>query len=191
MKSVWITDLRTREMQNAREYLSAQGWQVLTSPEELCLWDDEAVREFVASCGETLSGVIHPAPPPFQCRLEKTNETLIAQARDEGAVAAWCITKAAGDLFRKKGRGNLIWFSSVHAEKPMGYGTLFSAGCGAVQMLSREISQDYGPDGVLSFFVQRGPSVDDPDLTSGATILSPQVGRYRSSAIILSLHSGR
>ena len=169
MKSVWITDLRTREMQNAREYLSAQGWQVLTSPEELCLWDDEAVREFVASCGETLSGVIHPAPPPFQCRLEKTNETLIAQARDEGAVAAWCITKAAGDLFRKKGRGNLIWFSSVHAEKPMGYGTLFSAGCGAVQMLSREISQDYGPEGVLSFFVQRGPSADDPDLKSDLT----------------------
>ncbi len=169
MKSVWITDLRTREMQNAQDYLSAQGWQVLTSPEGLCLWDEKAVREFVTSCGEMLSGVIHPAPPPFQCRLEKMNERLIAQARDEGAVAAWCVTKAAGDLFRKKGRGNLIWFSSVHAEKPMGYGTLFSAGCGAVQMLNREISQDYGPDGVLSFFVQRGPSADDPELKSDLT----------------------
>ena len=169
MKSVWITDLRTREMQNAHDYLSAQGWQVLTSPEGLCLWDEAAVHAFVASCGEMLSGVIHPAPPPFQCPLEKADEARAAQARDEGALAAWCVAKAAGSLFRKKGAGTMIWFSSVHAEKPMGYGTLFSAGCGAVQMLSREISQDYGPDGVLSFFVQRGPSADDPDLTSDLT----------------------
>ena len=169
MKSVWITDLRTREMKDAREYLSAQGWQVLVSPEGLCLWDEEAVQGFVDSCPETLTGVIHPAPPPFQCPLEKADEASAARARDEGAVAAWCVARAAGALFRKKGGGSLIWFSSVHAEKPMGYGTLFSAGCGAVQMLNREISQDYGPDGVLSFFVQRGPSADDPDLRSDLT----------------------
>lgn len=169
MKSVWITDLRTREMRDARDYLAAQGWQVAVSPEGLCLWDEKAVRDFVDTCAETLTAVIHPAPPPFQCPLEQADEALVARARDEGIIAAWNITKAAGGLFRQKGSGTLIWFSSVHAEKPMGYGFLFSGGCGAVQMLNREISQDYGPDGVLSFFVQRGPSADDPDLKSDLT----------------------
>lgn len=169
MKSIWITDLRTPEMRDARDYLSARGWQVLVSPERLCLWDEEAVQGFVNSCRDTLEAVIHPAPPPYQCSLEDADETLAARARDEGAVAAWCVTKAAGGLFREKGHGYMIWFSSIHADKPMGYGSLFSAGCGAVQMLSREISQDYGPDGVLSFFVQRGPSADDPDLKSDLT----------------------
>ena len=169
MRSVWITDLRSREMRDACEYLSAQGWQVLTTPEGLCLWDEEAVQGFVNSCGDGLSSVIHPAPPPFQCPLEKADETRVSQARDEGAISAWCIAKAAGARFRRKGSGSLIWFSSVHAEKPMGYGTLFSAGCGAVQMLNREISQDYGPDGVMSFFVQRGPSAEDPDLRCDLT----------------------
>lgn len=169
MKSVWITDLRTHEMRDARDYLSAQGWQVLVSPEGLCLWDEKAVQKFVDSCRDTLTGVIHPAPPPFQCTLGEAGEVIAAQARDEGVIAAWCVAKAAGSLFREKHRGNLVWFSSVHAEKPMGYGILFSAGCGAVQMLNREISQDYGTDGILSFFVQRGPSAYDPDLKNDLT----------------------
>ena len=169
MNSVWITDLRTREMRDARDDLAKKGWRVVTSPEGLCLWDEEAVAGFVAACGETLCGVIHPAPPPFQCSLEQADDETAARARDEGPLAAWCVTKAAGALFRRKGSGRFIYVSSIHAEKPMGYGFLYSAGCGAVQMLSREVSQDYGPDGVLSFFVQRGPSADDPDLKSDVT----------------------
>ena len=169
--SVWITDLRTPEMREAREDLTARGWQVLTSPEGLCLWDEEAVRAFLAPCRESLQGVIHPVPPAFQSPLETTDEAQAARARDEGVMAAWCVTKTAGEIFRKKGSGSLIYVGSIHAEKPMGYGTLFSAGCGAVQMLNREVSQDYGPDGVRSFFIQRGPSAEAPELKSDLTDL--------------------
>ena len=63
----------------------------------------------------------------------------------------------------------LIYLGSVHAEKPMGYGTLFSAGCGAVQMLNREVNQDYGTSGVRSYYVQRGPMTGDPDLRNDLT----------------------
>ena len=171
MNSVWITDLRTREMREARAFLSAQGWRILESPKDLCLWDEEAVNAFLAPYGESLCGVIHPAPPAFQSPLEKTDEAGAARARDEGVMAPWCITKSSGAIFRRKKSGSLIYVSSIHAEKPMGYGTLFSAGCGAVQMLNRETSQDYGADGVRSFFIQRGPSATDPDLKSDLTDL--------------------
>ncbi len=169
MKSVWITDLRTREMQEASAWLAEQGWQVISSPQGLCLWAEEELRVFLEPWRDTLAGVIHPAPPPFQSPLETTDEAQEARARDEGPMAAWCVTKVCGEIFRGKGDGTIIYVSSVHAEKPMGYGTLFSAGCGAVQMLNREVSQDYGPDGVRCYFVQRGPSADDPDLRSDLT----------------------
>lgn len=171
MNSVWITDLRTREMREAREYLSAHGWQVLLSPADLRLWEEEAVGAFLAPYRDTLCGVIHPSPPAFRSPLEETDEAQAARARDEGVMAAWCVTKTAGAIFREKGSGCLIYVSSIHAEKPMGYGSLFSAGCGAVQMLNREASQDYGADGVMSFFIQRGPSAEEPDLKSDLTDL--------------------
>lgn len=166
MKSVVITDLRTAEMRAARAYLAAEGWRVLVPPEGIRLWKEEEVGAFAGTCPEDLAGVIHPAPPAFQCPLEQAEEETAARARDEGPLAAWCVSKVFGGIFREKGRGSLVFLNSVHAEKPMGFGFLFSAGCGAVQMLNREISQDYGAAGVCSYFIQRGPSASDPDLKS-------------------------
>ena len=85
-------------------------------------------------------------------------------------MAAWCVTKVFGGIFREKKAGTLIYLNSFHAEKPVGYGFLFSAGCGAVQMLAREVNQDYGTSGVRSFFIQRGITPSDPD---GRSDLSP------------------
>ena len=169
MRTVVITDLRTAEMRSAKAYLEAEGWQVAVPPEGCRLWKEEEVRAFAETCPEDLAGVIHPAPPVFQCSLEQADEEAVARARDDGPMAAWCVTKVFGCRFRDRGQGSLIYVSSVHAEKPMGYGFLFSAGCGAVQMLNREVSQDYGTSGVCSYFVQRGPSEEDPDLKNDLT----------------------
>ena len=165
MKNIVITDLRTREMRDARDDLEQRGYSVLTVPENIPLWDEEKLRAFAADCGE-LAGVIHPAPPLFQCALEDADEEAFARARDDGPIAAWSVTKVFGDILRKQQGGSLIYFNSTHAEKPVGKGFLFSAGCGAVQMLSREASQDYGSAGVRCYFIQRGPGPDDPDAKS-------------------------
>ena len=166
MSSIVITDLRTAPLREARAYLTAQGFRVLTPPDGCCLWNEEELRAFASSCPEDLTGVIHPAPPAFQCPLEQADEEQVAAARDEGPLAAWCVTKVFGELFRNKGKGSLVYIGSVHAEKPMGYGFLFSAGCGAVQMLNREANQDYGTSGVRTYYIQRGPMPGDPDLRS-------------------------
>ena len=169
MNSVVITDLRTPQMRSAREYLLSQGWQVLSPPDGCRLWKEAEVRAFAAACPEDLSGVIHPAPPVFQCSLEQAEEETVAAARDEGPLAAWCVTKVFGERFRARGGGTLIYCGSVHAEKPMGYGFLFSGGCGAVQMLNREANQDYGTSGVRTYYLQRGPTAADPDLENDLT----------------------
>ena len=169
MSCIVLTDLRTAQMRAAKEYLEAQGYAVRIPPEGCRLWKEDEVRAFAVSCPEDLTGMIHPAPPAFQCGLEEATEEQAARARDEGPLAAWCVTKVFGEIFRKKGGGTLIYLGSIHAEKPMGYGALFSAGCGAVQMLNREVNQDYGTSGVRSYYVQRGPMTGDPDLRNDLT----------------------
>ena len=163
---VIITDLRTAEAQSALRYLNAQGYNAEPIPESVCLWDEASLRAYALEKQEDLVAVIHPAPPVFQLGFEQANESDFAKARDEGPMAAWCVTKVFGVLFREKRNGVLIYLNSIHAEKPVGRGFLFSAGCGAVQMLNREVNQDYGTSGVRCYFVERGTSGGDPDLRS-------------------------
>ena len=96
MRSVWITDLRSREMRDACEYLSAQGWQVLTTPEGLCLWDEEAVQGFVNSCSDGLSNfatddeilqtyLLHPDPE--ECCRDLLSQTYARGAGDNVTIA--------------------------------------------------------------------------------------------------------
>lgn len=169
MSTIVITRPDSAEMKSLKAYLAAQGHHVVSPPENCRLWDEAEIRAFASACPDDLSGVVHPAPPPFQCSLEKADEETVARARDEGPLAAWCVTKVFGGRFRAQGRGSLIYVGSVHAEKPMGYGFLFSGGCGAVQMLNREANQDYGTSGVHTYYIQKGPTVSDPDLANNLT----------------------
>ena len=165
-QQIVITDLRTETAREIKTGLEKMGYEVLIPPVGCRLWDETELGAFAASCGENLIGVIHPAPPPEQCPLERADEERVAAARDQGPIAAWCVAKTFGGLFRSRGSGALIFLGSIHAEKPVGYGFLFSMGCGAVQMLNREVNQDYGTSGVRSYYVQRGPMHGDPDLRS-------------------------
>ena len=167
---VLITDLRTAEARDARSFLSSKGYEVVTVPDGLPLWNPEPLSAFAETVADRLLGVIHPAPPLFLSPLEQMTEEDFASARDDGVLSAWSVTRVFGGIFREKGDGVLIYLNSIHAEKPVGRGSLFSMGCGAVQMLAREVNQDYGPRGVRSFFIQRGITETDPD---GRSDISP------------------
>ncbi len=169
-QTIVITDLRTQEARDALASFGTLGYEALAVPESVPLWDEEALSAFARPLAPTLAAVIHPAPPLFLCGFEEADEALFARAADEGAVAAWCVTKVFCGLFREKRGGALIYLNSIHAEKPVGRGFLFSMGCAAAQMLSREANQDYGTDGVMTYFVERGISPDDPD---GKSNVSP------------------
>ena len=140
-------------------------------PADVCLWDEEALGAFARAHADGLIAVIHPAPPLIMCGFEQADEAMFMQASNEGAIAAWCVTKVFGGIFREKHDGSIIYLNSIHAEKPVGRGFLFSMSCGAVQMLAREANQDYGPDGVRTYFIQRGISADDPDGKSDVSSL--------------------
>ena len=163
---VIVTDLRAQEARDAFDYLRAEGYDVRTVPDHVTLWDEASLSAYAQALDTPICGVLHPAPPRILGSVEQATEEDWAKARDEGPLAAWCVTKALGGVMREQGNGCIIYLNSIHAEKPVGKGFLYSIGCGAVQMLSREVSQDYGPDGVNSFFVERGVTADDPDSRS-------------------------
>lgn len=162
-KSVLITDLRTREAREAMAYLNGNGYDAFTVPEGMCLWEEKTLEAWARTLGNELYAVIHPAPPLFLSPFEEQTEDSFARAANEGILSAFCVTKVFAGMFRERREGVLIYLNSIHAEKPVGRGSLFSMSCGAVQMLAREVNQDYGTQGVRSYFIQRGISASDPD----------------------------
>ncbi len=155
-KTIIITDARSPQAQCAADYLAQQGYDVQVIPDTIPLWNEEALTAYAAQYADTLHGVIHPAPPKRLGGILSVSEEDWLAAREEGPIAAFCVTKVFCNIMREKQQGAMVYLNSIHAEKPVGEGMLFSMGCGAVQMLCREVNQDYGEQGVSCYFVQQG-----------------------------------
>ena len=155
-KTVVITDLRSEEAKSAAVYLRENGYEVVTVPEDILLYHEEDLQAFADSVKDSLTGVIHPAPPMIKGGILDVTEEEWERASNEGAIAALIVTKVFCGIFREKKAGSLIFLNSIHAEKPVGKGILFSMNCGAADMLSREAVQDYASDGINIYFVERG-----------------------------------
>jgi len=165
-KTVIFTGSRMAEAREAQAYLETLGYQTVTVPEEICLWDEDALRTFAKPYAASLAGVVHPAPERIMGSVEEVSEEQWNRALNEGPLSAWCVTKVFCGIMKENGGGSMIYLNSIHAEKPVGNGSLFSMGCGAVQMLAREANQDYGQFHVNTYFIQKGISRTDPDSKS-------------------------
>lgn len=170
-KAVIITDRRSVQAQEAEAYLKTLGYQVICVPDSLSLCDEQALSAFAEPYKDDLCGVIHPAPPRILGGIEQVTEEDWIRAREEGPIAALVVARVFCGMFREKGQGSLIFLNSIHAEKPVGRGFLYSTGCGAVQMLARELTVDYGADNVNIFFVQQGIAEEDLSSRSDVTPL--------------------
>lgn len=164
--TVIFTSTAMAEAAEAAAFLAEQGYRVVTVPGEVCLWDEDALRAFAAPYVSSLLGVVHPAPERILGSVESVTEEQWVQATNEGPLAAWCVTKVFCGIMKENGRGSMIYLNSIHAEKPVGNGALFSMGCGAVQMLCKEANQDYAQFGVNTFFIQKGITPTDPESKS-------------------------
>ena len=162
-----ITDNRSRAACAAAAHLLTLGFRVAlnhlggdsvagTEPICLDLTDEAALSDWTEACADDFCAVIHPAPPPVHASLAAATEDEWRQAFREGALASLLVTKAAGCRLSSLGRGAMVYLGSIHAEKPMGQGFLFSMACSATQMLCREAALDFGTKGVHAYYVQRG-----------------------------------
>lgn len=187
---IFISDNRGSTACETARYLLTMGYRVAlndlggpavpgSETTTLSLTDRDALGAYFASCSNSLRAVIHAAPPPIQVKLEDVDEECFHNAFREGALASMMLTAAAGAHLAALGRGALIYLGSIHAEKPMGYGLLYSIACASTQMLCREAALDFGAKGVNCFYIQRGIQEDDLKYANNLTnIFSATNSRY-------------
>jgi NAD(P)-dependent dehydrogenase (short-subunit alcohol dehydrogenase family) len=176
MPLVFISDGRSAVARAVAEHLSRAGYRVAVNGgtvagcerADVDLTDLAALEGYFEDCG-TLAGALHFAPPPAAAPIEGADEGELERALREGAVSSLLFARAAGNAMAAAGRGALIFMGDIHAEKPTGCAFLHSMHVAAMQMLSREAALDYGRRGVNCFFVMRGPTEGDAELSSATT----------------------
>ena len=127
------------------EYIQKIGY----SPVECGDFDD---------MGDDLVGAILINPPVANLRggIEDTTDEMWKNARDAFVLPMLSLTQKIGSTLAKNRKGSLIYLNSIHAEKPIGDGFLYTAGCAAVQALCREAALIYGSRNVGCYNVMRG-----------------------------------
>lgn len=168
MESVLITETRSADARSAAISLREAGYEVI-SGDGVRMWDEAEARALESRITSRLCGVIHMSPERILAGCESASDAQWNAALNEGALSALITTKVFAGRMAENGGGALIFLGSIHADKPVGGGFLYSINCAATQMLCREASQDYGARGVRCFYVERGISETDKNDPSSAS----------------------
>ena len=107
---------------------------------------------------ENLIGAVLANPPVSLMRggVEDTTDEMWKNARDIFPVSMLNITQVIGKILIQNKKGCIIYLNSIHAEKPVGCGFLYTMGCAAVQALCREAALIYGSYNVGCYNIMRG-----------------------------------
>jgi NAD(P)-dependent dehydrogenase (short-subunit alcohol dehydrogenase family) len=94
--------------------------------------------------------------------IEDCSDTVFKKELNINVKSAFLYTKALETPRIKAGKGNMVFLSSIHSEKPFGSFT-YSLAKGALNMLVRELALEVGPYGIRVNVVSLGPIEGDAD----------------------------
>jgi NAD(P)-dependent dehydrogenase (short-subunit alcohol dehydrogenase family) len=89
--------------------------------------------------------------------LEDCTDDAYDQALDLNLKSAFLFIQAIGPSMKQIKKGNFIFISSIHGEKPNGAAFSYSITQGAIKMLTREMALDLGPFNIRTNIVALGP----------------------------------
>ena len=138
-----ITDTVSSE---AAEYIKTMGYTPVIGESDIELYKEDLVGAILANPPVTL----------MRGGIEDTTDEMWANARDIFVVPIFNITQVVGKIFMQNKKGSIIYLNSIHADKPVGGGFLYTMGCAAVQALCREAALIYGSHNVGCYNVMRG-----------------------------------
>jgi len=120
--------------------------------------DNIDINDFLEPYKDNLVGAILANPPVTSMRggIEDTTDEMWANARNLFVATILNATQAVGKILMQNQKGSIIFLNSIHAEKPVGNGFLYTLGCAAVQALCREAALIYGSFNVGSYNIMRG-----------------------------------
>jgi len=104
-----------------------------------------------------IDAVIHNNNEVIRANLEDCDDETYDRALEINAKSAFLFVQAAGLSMKQAGKGNFVFISSIHDEKPSGAAFGYSIAKGALKMLVKEMVLDMGPYNVRANIVNMGP----------------------------------
>lgn len=141
-KFVYFNDITDIVSSEVAEHIKTIGYTPVTDISDI----DEA----------NLIGAILANPPMIHGGIEDSTDEMWESARDIFAVPMLDITQKVGKILSQNKKGSIIYLNSIHAEKPVGNGFLYTMGCAAVQALCGEAALIYGSYNVGCYNIMRG-----------------------------------
>ena len=148
-----ITEIVSSEV---AEYIKTIGYTPITCDIDIDLTSEESVKNFLEPYKDNLISAILANPPLIRGSIEDATDEMWSKARDSFIAPMLNITQVAGKIFMQNKKGSIIYLNSIHAEKPIGGGFLYSTCCAAIQALCREAALIYGGSNVGCYNIMRG-----------------------------------
>ena len=117
---------------------------------------DAAVASVLKKYGR-IDVLIHNNNEVIRANLEDCSDEVFDQALGINVKSAFLFAQAAGAFMKQAGKGNFVFISSIHDEKPNGAAFTYSIAKGALKMLVKEMVLDLGPFNVRANIVNMGP----------------------------------
>ena len=111
-----------------------------------------------------LDVVVHNNNEVTRAALEDCGDDVFDRALAINAKSAFLFAQAAGAAMKEKGRGNFVFISSIHDEKPNGAAFAYSIAKGVLKMMVKEMVLDLGPHNIRANIVNMGPIEGDQEL---------------------------
>ncbi len=171
-RKAWVTGTETPLGQAIAYALAAEGCSLLLSgitepPAGITAQcyphnpiDDKEASEALHGFGP-LDYYVHAAGHVETVSIQNCPVEVWEKEMDINLMTAWCGARAAVRAIGKNRGGAMVFLSSIHDEKPTGSSFLYSVAQGAISMIMREASLDYGRLGIRVNLVEAGPVLGD------------------------------
>ena len=134
---------------------------------------DPVVKKEVDSCVSAvlekygrIDVVVHNNNEVTRLALEDCSDEAFDRALAINAKSAFLFAQAAAGPMKQAAKGNLVFISSIHDEKPSGAAFAYSVAKGALKMMVKEMVLDLGPHNIRANIVNMGPVEGDEGLFS-------------------------
>jgi len=117
---------------------------------------DAAIASVLEKYGR-IDVVIHNNNDVIRANLEDCSDEVFDQALGINVKSAFLFAQAVGVYMKQARKGNFVFISSIHDEKPNGAAFTYSLAKGALKMLIKEMVLDLGPYNVRANIVNMGP----------------------------------
>jgi NAD(P)-dependent dehydrogenase (short-subunit alcohol dehydrogenase family) len=134
-----------------------EEWDFITRANPVSKKEVDSAAASVLERYGRIDVVVHNNNEVIRVNLEDCDDETYDRALEINVKSAFLFVQAAGLSMKQAGKGNFVFISSIHDEKPDGAAFAYSIAKGALKMLVKEMVLDMGPYNVRANILNMGP----------------------------------